>query len=731
MSNSLKDIHNYKSYKVEADKLKILEVIRLELLKFNFEEDYLKEGNLQLLNASAITFHSCVMENFTDTRTIDESLIPNFSNVPPGKKRISDFNVWDYELNYKKEFENCSDEFEIIESHHAIGCNTCKQQGKIRCSSCSGAGNITCSSCGGRGENKCSNCNGQVDIKCWSCDGRGIKETGFGENRRTERCTSCSGRGSNKCSSCSNGWINCSTCSGGGKVTCYNCHGSGEITCFECDGHQTMDHFFFVTADFINISQTLYLTNPYPGFDQNKSKSSNFNIQEKLFEIKEKKFEERHFHDIKSSPFYNQILSFLDFSDSNETKLITSKITFFENFYFEVTFSFYDSKYTLFVDKNLENSYFNENKPSDQYELDLLRKSIESSVKNELSVTKKTIQKLAKYDFINISEKEIISAIEDTENVYEAFDEYKNKNYTKAENTLRLVSDIKKSEDDYTKLRKKLNRTYFINTTIFGLIASFFIFYKLFDKEYEFKIIHFSILFGITVLCLLINKVTKNIHFARWLIILLISIQLIYIFSIESVKGKEIKIENQKIADFEEFKKGKIIISIDNNEESLFNYESFAQGINGEAILLDERKDVEDFKHYFVVKPGFVERWYRSEVKIPNLVVKEQRRVYSDNDLNKILMGNPNPNEEIILRDWEKGLEFYAKISDLYLIECVAIEYMFNNRESFDSKETHIVYMPKYVYELLKQNKSIEKYSFSNIPSTSIFESDLFTNSND
>ena len=721
MNNSLKDIHNYKSTKVDADKLKILEVIRLELLKFNFEEDYLKEGNLQLLNASTITFHSCVMENFTGTRTIDESLRPNFSSVAQGKKRISDYNVWDYELTYNKEFENCSDEHEIIESHHAIGCNTCKQQGKIRCSSCSGAGNITCSSCGGRGENKCSNCKGQVDIKCWSCSGKGTKETGFGENKRTERCTSCSGRGSNKCSSCSNGWINCSTCSGGGKVTCYNCQGSGEITCFECDGHQTMDHFFFVTANFINISQTLYLTNPFPGYDQNKSKSSNFNIQEKLFEIKEKKFEERHFHDIKSSPFYNQIISFLDFSDSNETKLITSKVTFFENFYFEVTFSFYDSKYTLFIDKNLENSYFNENKPSDQYELDLLRKSIESSVKNELSITKKTIQKLAKYDFINISEKEIISAIEDTENIYEAFDEYKNKNYSKAENTLRLVSDLKKSEEDYTKLRKKLNRTYFINTTILGLIGTICIFYKLFDKEYEFKIIQFSILLGIILICLLINRVAKNIHFARWLIVLLTSIQLIYIINIEIVKGKEIKIENQKIVDFENFKKDNIIISIDNNEESLFNFENFARGINGEAILLDERQDVADFKYYFVVKPGFVERWYRSEVTIPNLVVKEQRRVYSDNDLNKILLENPDPSDEIILRDWEKGLEFYAKISDLYLIEVVAIEYMFNNRESIENKETHIVYMPKYIYELLKQNKSIEKYSFSNIPSKSIY----------
>jgi hypothetical protein len=336
-----------------------------------------------------------------------------------------------------------------------------------------------------------------------------------------------------------------------------------------------MDHFFIVSASFINLSQTLYLTNPYPGFDQNKSKTTNFNIQSKLFDIKEQRFKESHFNDIKSSPFYRQITSFLDFTNNERTKLITSRITCFENKYFEVTFNFYGEKYTLFLDKNSENSYYNGKKPSDQYELDLLKKSIDTTVKNELSVTKKTIQKLSKYDFISISEKEIISAIEDTEYIYEAFDEYKSKNYSTAENTLRLVSDLKKSEEDYTKLRKKLNRTYFINTTIFGLVGAIIICYKLFEKDFEFKTIQFSILLGIILVCWLINRVTKNIHYSRWLVVLLISIQFIYITNIEIVKGKEIKTENQKIEDFEEFKKDKIIIPIDNNDESLFSFESF------------------------------------------------------------------------------------------------------------------------------------------------------------
>lgn len=493
----MKNILEYKSLKVEADRLKISEVLIKELLKFNFEEDYLKEGDLQIENASEITFNSCVIENYTETRSISESNRPNRSGVPPGSKRISEFNVWDYKLSFDKEFQNSTDHHDILESHHAIGCGTCKQQGKIRCSSCRGAGDVTCSSCNGRGEKQCGNCNGKVDIKCWSCSGKGTKETGYGENKRTERCSSCSGRGSNKCTRCSNGFITCSTCSGNGKVTCYTCHGSGEVTCYQCDGNRTMDHFFIVSASFINLSQTLYLTNPYPGFDQNKSKTTNFNIQSKLFDIKEPRFKESHFNDIKSSPFYRQITSFLDFTNNDRTKLIASRITCFENKYFEVTFNFYGEKYTLFLDKNFENSYYNGKKPSDQYELDLLKKSLESSVKNDLKITNKTIEQLSRYDFIDISEKEIINAIEDTEKIYQAYAEFKNKKYSSSEKKIKSVSDIKKREADYISLKSKLKRKYVLNTLfICGLLyfGFHFININLTDNDFIQKNIIISII---------------------------------------------------------------------------------------------------------------------------------------------------------------------------------------------------------------------------------------------
>jgi hypothetical protein len=725
MSNNLKNILNYKSNKVESDKLKILEVLRLELLKFNFEEDYLNEGDLQLVNASALTFHSCVMENYTDTRTIDESFRPNFSNVPHGKKSISEFNVWDYELTYGKEFENFSDEHEILKSHHAIACNTCKQQGKIRCSSCSGAGNITCSSCGGRGENQCSNCNGQVDIKCWSCSGKGTKETGYGENKRTERCTSCSGRGSNKCSSCKNGWINCSSCNSSGKVTCYDCQGSGEIICYECDGHRTMDHFFIVTSNFINVSQTLYLTNPYPGFDQNKVKTNNFIINEKLFELKEKKFEESHFQEIKSSPFYKQITSFLDFSNSNETKLITSRITFFENFYFEVMFSFYGEKYTVFLDKNLENSYYNENKPSDQYELDLLKKSIDCVIKNELGLAKKTVQKLANYNFIKISENEIIRAIEDTEYIYTAKDEINNRSYNHAESTLRLVSNEKKNEADYGRLIKKLNLIYFANTSFFGLVGFLAIAFMLINKDNQFVLWNIIIAISIICSCWLLNKFTRNINWSRWLVLILLSIQFFTVLYIEDKKGSELKSAKLKTNDFEEFKSKKKKINVIYHDRDKYLMFEFANGTYLGDVILIENTEVYD--KLFVMKKGANQKWYDYEVSsnIPNKISKYQNYVQGTDFILEALQGSFDLGKEVIVRDWEKGWRFSLKLKDVGVIDRIGVICMFDNQEDYENKKIDTVFIPTYIYALINKNQPINNLSIKNIPTRNLNANDF------
>jgi len=730
MSSRLKEIFEYKSITVEVGKDKIQTSLNRELAKFNFEDDYLNEGNLDIISCSEISFHTCTPENFTETRNISEANRPNMTGVQVGTKRISEFNVWDYKLSFRKEFENSDDNHIIEESHHAIGCGTCRQHGKVRCSSCRGAGEITCSSCSGRGENKCSSCSGRGEIQCWSCSGKGTKETGYGDSKRYERCTSCNGRGYNPCSSCRSGYVTCSSCSGKGRVTCYTCYGSGEVTCYECNGYRTMDHYFIVNSRYLNLHQRLFLTTPYPGFDILKAIDLGFSIQNKLFDLKEYRFKEGFFDQLQNHPLFRQLCSFFDFQDSNKTRLISSRITFFENKYFEVEFCFYGEHYIIYFDQNLNKSFYADKKPSDQYELDLLSKSLKSASRNELDITKKTIQKLAKYDFISINEKAVITAIEDTQNIYEAKTEIDNRNFNYAESTLKLVTSEKKSEEDYKILIKKLDKIYLNNTILFSLIGLSAVSLKLLNKNSEFVFWNIGITICIIVLCIFVNRLIRNINVARWLVVVFLSIQFSYIFYIDIVKGNEIRAEYLKVEEFDEFKKDKIIISIDNGDESLFSYINFPRGISGEAILLNEQQNINILKYYFVVKPGFIERWYRSEVKLPNLVVNKQRRVYSDNDLKQTLSEVYDPNQELILRDWEKRLEFYARVSDLYVIENVAVEFMFNDRESFEQKQTYTVYMPKFIYELLLQNKPVSGYNLSNSPSISILESSLLNNKN-
>ena len=92
-----------------------------------------------------------------------------------------------------------------------------------------------------------------------------------------------------------------------------------------------MDHYFVVNAKFINLHQKLFVTNPFPGFDNLRANEVGFAIQNKLFEFKENRFKDGYFEQLQSHPLYRQICAFFDFKDSEKTKLISSRIIFFEN----------------------------------------------------------------------------------------------------------------------------------------------------------------------------------------------------------------------------------------------------------------------------------------------------------------------------------------------------------------------------------------------------------------
>jgi hypothetical protein len=732
MTSKFNEVFDYKASKIEFDKNKISNVIHNELAKFNFEDDYLKEGGLEIISCYQVKFHTCTLENFTDTRSILEASRPNSYGVVVGTKRVSEFNSWDYNLTYNAEFQNSEDNHIINDSHHAIGCDTCRQHGKIRCSSCRGAGELTCSSCSGRGETKCSSCSGRGETKCWSCSGKGSKETGYGDSKRYERCSSCSGRGYSPCSSCRNGYVTCSSCTGRGRVTCYTCHGSGEVTCYHCDGYRTMDHYFIVNSRFINLHQHLFVTNPFHGYDNSKINESNFSIQTKLYELKENRFKDGYFEQLQSHPLFRQICTFFNFKDSEKTKLISSRITFFENKYFEVSFSFYSETYTIFLDQNLAKSYYGGKKPSDQYELDLLNKSLKSLSNNELVAAKKTIQKLSKYDFISINEKYIVAAIDDTQNIYKAINEIDNRNYGYAESTLRLVSDEKKGEEDYKKLIKKLNSVYFLNTLISGSIGLLAIIVILINKNTQFALLNIMIALSLITFCFLINRVARSINFSRWIVVSLLSIQFIYIVYTDIAKENDIRAEYLKVEEFESFKKDKKSLHIEpfnraNEDKNLFYSLTSNTWYSGNMILL-ENTGVYD--KVFVVKGGVEQKWYDYEVYTnqPTGKIKFQSQIREINNLIDALEGSFDMEKEVVVRDWEKGWRYYLKLKDVGVIDRIAVTCIYDDKESFENKRYDTIYLPVYVYDLINNGKAINKLALKDIPSRNLVPNDFKIN---
>ena len=92
MAHDFKEVFSLKAIKTEADKKMIFNAVKKEMQKFSFDKDYLNEGALEIVSCFEVKFHTCTLENFTDTRVIFEDYQPNVDDIPLGKKSISDFN---------------------------------------------------------------------------------------------------------------------------------------------------------------------------------------------------------------------------------------------------------------------------------------------------------------------------------------------------------------------------------------------------------------------------------------------------------------------------------------------------------------------------------------------------------------------------------------------------------------------------------------------------------------
>jgi hypothetical protein len=582
----IKDINEILSLKTEVvdlNKDAIIHHLKDELSKFNFDDAYTNEGDLLIDSCKKIQYFTAKLENFTETRNINESGYPNSDGIPLGKRSKSEYNVWDYILKNDYNFIDHEKNFEIEESHHAVGCTSCKQKGRIRCYKCSGNGDLKCDDCSGRGEVSCRSCNGNGETSCWSCFGRGTVKKGFGDNERTVNCSGCGGRGNNPCSSCRGGYINCSYCSGRGRKSCYVCDGSREVDCDECDGYKSIDHWFVVNSKYKTNYEKLFLTLPLVGFDLNIAKTNNILLEKIVLEQAESSFSKNYFSNIYALASYNRIVDYFDFKNTNQTKLISSRISIYQNTYIEVKFSFYQENYILYLDDTFKNSYYSSKKPSDQYELDLLNKFLTNITNNDLVTAKRTVQKLSEYKYININEALLAQQISVTEAIYEANDEIKNRNYTTGEKILEGIKDLKGHSDDFRKLKSKLNKIYFKNTSISALFLLSFIIYKLLDKNNQFLLVNATIASAILVTSYFLNYLFRNIHTARFVVLILFSCQAMYIFSEEKQNGTKLNSESYIKKKYIQYDKKRAY------QDSIFKQMGIFKG--SDFLLLEESKN--------------------------------------------------------------------------------------------------------------------------------------------
>jgi len=435
-----------------ADRNLVADVLRKELLSQNLDPSYVDESGIEIVKCDNVTYHTGVLDNFVEKRSIEEHSVPNKAGHPLGTKSITDFDPWSYSLRAKREFSDTEVQHEIADSHHAKACRTCSQSGKIRCNICRGAGEYACSSCKGRGERACSSCSGHGEKKCWTCNGSGVKKTGYGQDAKTERCWSCAGSGKTHCDNCTNGSVTCNSCNGYGKVECRKCWGSGDVTCDDCAGQSSLDHFYLVKSRFQTVSQTHVLTSPTPGFDPAKANEAEFLNQKNVMTLKEARFSPASFDPIRSHPLHQTMVSTFDVKDTKDSRLVASRYTVVEHAYVEVVFSFFNETYTIYFDPEFKHSYYPGRKPSDQYDLDLLQHALTSVAANDLPATRSALEKLAKSDYVELDTDRLLKAIDDTGKMYEATNYLGRWKFLRAESLFANLSEDKKRDIDFKQL---------------------------------------------------------------------------------------------------------------------------------------------------------------------------------------------------------------------------------------------------------------------------------------
>ena len=662
-SEDLNKYFNQETKVDNIDDIKSTTFISSYLKNCGLDDQYISEGNVEILKSERIEYFSVKLQNFFQKRIIKEDFVPNFSNVPNVKKNRTDFNVWDYEIEYSNLFNEENKLFEISESHHSKNCSTCKSRGEITCSNCRGRGQQRCSGCLGKGQIRCSSCNGSGDKMCLWCLGKGT--TSSYESGRTvnKRCNSCGGRGRNPCTSCSNGYLTCGSCSGGGQVDCYGCHGRGQVECYTCQGIGSLDYFYLIEAQFYNSNKEYLISEPIKGFSKNDNQFNKLVVEETLGDLQKKEFTTKDFINVKSKDLKNGLTDFFKMKSGSSIKLIHSKISFIRNIYHQLKFKFNDEIYFAFLDKNFSNIEFLGKKPTDDYEFDILRKILLYSKENEIDKISKSLESFRNYSYFDINESELVQNLKDTKIILESANFFESKKFISCELKLKNVSQEKKLEEDYKTLRRNLTRIYLKESILISSVFIIPFLFYVYDYNMDFVLGYSSIFLASLILNLILTRFSRNLWNNRIAAILIMLFSSVLIFWDSSVRPQgELMSYQKKKKEFNEYKEKNKLLIIEPNDTIIF------------------LKETGEKKRFYYIPKGVNYRYngstFKSEKEIPI------RIIYSDSDFDNRLKRTES-NSDIIIDMDSKALvvnKFDIKYIDDYYIE---IEYYPNNVDNY------------------------------------------------
>tara|TARA_B110000090_G_scaffold136036_1_gene149695 strand:- start:2307 stop:4388 length:2082 start_codon:yes stop_codon:yes gene_type:complete len=458
----MKCLSNLKYSEENIDKSLIEKKVRDILVKSGIQDEYIDDGNLLVNKAVEHLGYDVLLSRFLESRFLIEDHVPNKHSVP--KRIISEdsVDIWEHDFKFKNHFVESKENVILEDTQHAKSCGGCRETGKNTCYTCSGSGSNTCSTCSGRGENKCSNCYGNGETRCIWCSGSGRITEGSGDSQKVRNCRQCHGRGVNPCNSCRNGYVGCTTCSTQGKVTCSICSGDGDVTCGTCDGYKTLNHFYRLHVIFNNQSSWFSATEFEENHSVDKLKDVNLKIRSKIDEIIKSEISVGDLKSIESTKIKNKVDEFFVWEMTKEDKFrnLQDKIELFNKTILEVEFVLHGRAYTLYLNKKQDKYFFNSSLPSDFYEVDLISVAYNRLKEDDFVGAIKIIQEISKFEGTQIGESELISFIQNTIELKNAYDDYSSKKIIGSEKTIKKIKEEYKKELPYLFLRKHLNAVY-------------------------------------------------------------------------------------------------------------------------------------------------------------------------------------------------------------------------------------------------------------------------------